>query len=350
MRIIDSSKPILVTGASGYIASWIIEFLLERGYSVRGTVRSIADQGRLAHLKEMALRWEGRLFIYEADLLRHGSFKEAMEGCELIIHTASPFRVQGIRDPQKELIDPALEGTRNVLYSAQESASVQRVVLTSSVAAIYGDACELEDQPKHLFTESVWNVSSSISRQPYSYSKTLAEREAWRIARSQMQWDLVVINPGFVLGPSLSKRTDSTSTEFIRSLLRGRFRAGAPGLYYGVVDVRDVAHAHIQAGFTPDASGRNIVCHTTLSILEIAGMLEKKYGQHFPLPKREIPKWLVQMLAPFLKIPRSFIRDNIGYKVAFDNSRSIHELSINYRPIHETVLDQAAQLIQDGLC
>lgn len=350
MRIIDSTKPILVTGASGYIASWIIEFLLERGYRVRGTVRSKADSNRLEHLKDMASRWKGQLSVYEADLMRHGSFQEAMEGCELVLHTASPFRIQGVQNPQKELVDPALEGTRNVLFSAQESTSVQRVVLTSSVAAIYGDACEIEDQPRNIFTESVWNVSSSLDRQPYSYSKTLAEREAWRIARSQMQWDLVVINPAFVLGPSMSRRTDSTSIEFIQSILRGRFRTGAPALYYGVVDVRDVAQAHIQAGFTPEAAGRNIVCNTTVSILDIANILEKKYGRHFPLPRREVPKWLVQTLAPLLGVSRQFVRDNIGYPLAFDNTRSIHELSINYRPIQETVLDQAAQLIQDGLC
>lgn len=350
MRVIDGTKPILVTGAGGYIASWIIEYLLEKGYRVRGTVRSKAHQNRLEHLENMVQKSQGRLELFEADLLRHGSFHEAMDGCELVMHTASPFRIQGIRNAQRELIDPALEGTRNVFYTVEETPSVQRVVLTSSVAAIYGDAREIEDQPNHLFTENTWNVSSSIDRQPYAYSKTLAEKEAWSIAGRQMRWDLVVMNPAFVLGPSLSRRTDSTSTGFLLSILKGEFKTGAPALHYGVVDVRDVAHAHIQAGFTPGASGRNILCNDTLTIMEMVQLIRAQHGDRFPLPKREAPKWLIQLLAPAFGVSRQFIRDNVGFPLAFDNTRSIRELALRYRPIKETILDQVAQLVQDGFC
>lgn len=349
MRVIDTAKPILVTGAGGYIASWIIEYLLEKGYRVRGTVRSLAANDRLAHLESMAKHYEGRLELFEADLLRHGSFQKAMDGCELIFHTASPFKISGIKDPQKELIDPALEGTRNVFLSVEETPSVKRVVLTSSVAAIYGDAREIEDQPNRIFTEEAWNLSSSLEHQPYSYSKTLAEKEAWNMAGQQMRWDLVVMNPAFVLGPSRSRRTDSTSTGFILSMLNGAFKTGAAELYYGVVDVRDVAYAHIQAGFTPGASGRHILCNQTLSMMDMANILREQYGNRFALPKQEVPKGILRLLAPALGFTRRFIKDNVGFKPVFDHHKSIEQLNITYRPVRETLLDQAAQLIQDAL-
>jgi nucleoside-diphosphate-sugar epimerase len=349
MRVIDSSKPILVTGAGGYIASWIIEYLLEKGYRVRGTVRSLGQKKQLSHLEDMAKQYEGRLELFEADLLRHGSFQKAMEGCELVFHTASPFKISGVKDPQRELIDPALEGTRNVFLSIEETPSVKRVVLTSSVAAIFGDAREVEDQPNHTFTEEAWNLSSNLQHQPYPFSKTLAEKEAWNMAGQQMRWDLIVMNPAFVLGPSRSRRTDSTSTGFVRGLLNGTFKSGTAALYFGVVDVRDVAQAHILAGFTPSATGRHILCNQTLSILEMSKILDEAYSRRFDLPSRELPKWLLWLLAPKIGFTRKFISDNVGFKPVFDNQKAITQFNLRYRPVRETLLDQAAQLIQDGL-
>jgi nucleoside-diphosphate-sugar epimerase len=349
MRIIDSSKPILVTGAGGYIASWIIEYLLEKGYSVRGTVRSLAQKERLSHLEDMAKQYEGRLALFEADLLRHGSFQKAMEGCELVFHTASPFKINGVKDAQRELIDPALEGTRNVFLSVEETPSVKRVVLTSSVAAIFGDAREIEDQPNHTFTEDAWNLSSNLQHQPYSFSKTLAEKEAWNMVGQQMRWDLIAMNPAFVLGPSRSRRTDSTSTGFVRGLLSGSFKSGTAAMYFGVVDVRDVAQAHILAGFTPAAEGRHILCNETLSMLEMAKILNEAYSGRFALPNREIPKWLLWLMAPKIGFTRKYVQDNIGFKPLFDNHKAVEQFNLRYRPVRETLLDQAAQLIQDGL-
>jgi nucleoside-diphosphate-sugar epimerase len=349
MRVIDSSKPILVTGAGGYIASWIIEYLLEKGYRVRGTVRSLAKNEQLSHLEDMAKLYEGRLELFEADLLRHGSFQKAMEGCELVFHTASPFKISGVKDPQRELIDPALEGTRNVFLSVEDTPSVKRVVLTSSVAAIFGDAREIEDQPNQIFTEDAWNLSSSLQHQPYPFSKTLAEKEAWNMAGQQKRWDLVVMNPAFVLGPSRSRRTDSASTGFVRSLLNGTFKSGTAALYFGIVDVRDVAQAHILAGFTPSAAGRHILCNETLGMLEMAKILNEAHPGRFALPTREMPKWLLWLMAPKIGFTRKFISDNVGFKPLFENRKAIAQFNLRYRPVRETLLDQAAQLIQDGL-
>lgn len=125
-----------------------------------------------------------------------------MAGCELVMHTASPFLLQGVTDAQESLVRPALEGTRNVLDSVNRTESVKRVVLTSSVVAIYGDARESRDVPGGVFTEDQWNTTSSVDHQPYSYSKTVAEQEAWKYQKAQNRWDLVTIHPGLVLGPS----------------------------------------------------------------------------------------------------------------------------------------------------
>ena len=171
MHEIDRQKPILVTGASGFIASWIVKYLLEDGCTVHATVRDKNLLPKVAHLQDMgALSKTGSLHLFEADLLTEGSFAEAMQNCELVIHTASPFRTK-VRNAQKELIEPALLGTRNVLQTVNEQEQVKKVVLTSSVAAIMGDACEIHDTEQHLFTENHWNLTSDLKHQPMVFGK-----------------------------------------------------------------------------------------------------------------------------------------------------------------------------------
>lgn len=164
-------KTVLVTGGTGYLASWIVNYLLEDGHNVRMTVRNKQKKEKYAHLLEIAQQSEGELSVYEADLLIQGSFDEAVNGCEYVIHTASPFFISGISDAKEELVKPALEGTRNVLGAVNRSKTVKRVVLTSSVAAMNGDNCDL--QPNEVLDETHWNETSSENHQPYNYSKTV---------------------------------------------------------------------------------------------------------------------------------------------------------------------------------
>ena len=154
MKTIDQTKPVLVTGGTGYLASWIVKQLLDEGRDVRTTVRNLAQKDKYAHLTEIAVKSKGKLQLFEADLLKSGSFSEAMKGCELVIHTASPFKISGIKNAQKELVEPALEGTRNVLDSVNKTESVKRVVLTSSVVAVYGDTIDIAKTEKGIFTEA----------------------------------------------------------------------------------------------------------------------------------------------------------------------------------------------------
>lgn len=349
MKEIDRSKPVLVTGASGFIASWIVKLLLEEGLTVHATVRDASRTDKVAHLSAIAEQAPGALRFFEADLLEEGTFKEAMQGCGLVLHTASPFFIQGIKDAQRQLIEPALQGTRNVLRSANEVESVQRVVLTSSVAAIYGDNIEIEDKPSGRFSENDWNASSDLEHQPYSYSKTLAEKEAWAMAEEQSRWDLVVLNPAFVLGPTLSGRTDSTSTDFVLSLVNGQFKSGAPELYFGIVDVRDVARAHVNAGFHPPASGRHIVSNEVLSVPQMAALLREKYDGRYPIPKNKLPKLLLYLFGPWQGFSWKYVSRNVGIPIRFDNSYGVEDLGLEYRPVKETLIDQVRQLEDQGL-
>lgn len=338
-----SQPSILVTGGTGFIASWIIYMLLEKGYTVHATTRSLDKPEKRRHLDEPAAQLPGELKWFEADLLDEGSFAEAMKGCQHVLHTASPFQISGIKDPQRELIDPALKGTQNVLNTVSRHAEVRKVVLTSSVVAIYSDATDTEATENGILNETHWNTASTLKHQPYSLSKTLAEREAWKIQEGQ-DWQLATINPGFVLGPSLTPRTDSTSIATIKSLMEGDYKSGVPHLEFGVVDVREVARAHIEAMERQEVEGRHILVGDHATLLDMADLVDQHFPGEYALPKKELPKALFYLLGPFLGYSWKYINRNVGQRLRFDNSRSIKNLGIQYRPFSETIRDQVQQL------
>ncbi|HET6415553.1 MAG TPA: NAD-dependent epimerase/dehydratase family protein, partial [Polyangiales bacterium] len=259
MTQVSSHPPFVVTGASGYAASWVVHELLSRGATVRATVRDPSNQDKCHHLLDMAAGLPGTLELVKADLLEPGSFDRAVRGAGAVIHTASPFLIGKIKDANAQLIAPAVQGTRNVLESVNKADSVSKVVLTSSVAAIYGDACDLADAPGDRFTEDDWNKTSTAEHQPYNRSKTLAEKAAWDMQRAQSRWKLATINPGFILGPSKTPRADSESIKLMADMIRGVYKFGAPPLCFGIVDVREVAKAHVEAAIRPEAEGRHIL-------------------------------------------------------------------------------------------
>lgn len=347
MTTIDPTAPVLVTGGSGYVASWIVRYLLEDGRTVRATVRNPDKATGLEHLHALSEAHPGRLTLHRADLLDEGSYTEAMAGCELVIHTASPFLVGKIKDAYADLVEPALEGTKNVLTSVDVTPSVKRVVLTSSVVAIYGDAVEMRG--KKEFTEADWNTTSSLEHQPYSYSKTVAEREAWQRQAAQDRWDLVTIHPGLVLGPSLTKVSASGSMTTMNMFVDGSQMLGTARLWLGVVDVRDVARAHIAAGFTPEARGRYLTNADSIRMLTISRILRSAFGHRPSFPLFEAPKAGAWAVAPFIGQTRDFIAKNVGFPLAFDSSRTTRELGVAFRPAAESVTAHFQQMIDDGL-
>lgn len=350
MKIIDKSKPVMVTGANGYVASWLVKKLLEEGLTVHAAVRNPEDEGKVGHLTQAAANTNGKLKFFKADLLTPGAYKEAMEGCELVFHTASPF-ITDVKDAQKELIAPALNGTKNVLETAKEVSSVKRIVLTSSVAAMYSDAIDTINAPKGMLTEDVWNTTASIDYQPYSYSKTLAEKKAWEIVATQNLWDLVVINPSFVLGPPMNaKNTSSETLNALKMLGNGTMKLGVPKIGIGIVDVRDVAEAHFKAGFTPIAEGRYITSAHNSNFLEMGAILLPKYGEKFPLPKKAIPKWLIMLIGPLVSklFSRKYLQNNVDIPWKADNSKIKKDLQISFRSLKETMEDSFQIMIDEG--
>lgn len=346
MENFKSDKPILVTGATGYVASWIIYKLLEAGNNVRGTVRKLVNKQKYQHLTEASDTLPGTFTPFEADLLKDGSFKEPMEGCEIVIHTASPFKTFGVKNPQKELIEPAIQGTRNVLNSVNQVESVKKVVLTASVVSIYGDSIDIEKTEGRVFNEEHWNKTSSPSHQPYPYSKVAAEKEAWKMADQQERWKMATIHPGFVLGPSKTGRLDSTSIDFMKGMVQGKLKSGIPELYFGIVDVRDVADAHIKSAFNPDITGRFITVAGSMGMLDIAKSLGKTIDKKLPLPTSYLPKSMIYLFGPLQGLKWSYIKKNVGIPIKFDNSKSVKELGLEYIPLDTTLKEHAEQILE----
>lgn len=347
MTRINSKAPIMVTGATGYVAGWLVKELLEAGHTVHAPVRNPNNTKKLEHLRTLSESSPGTIRFFKADLLQDGSYAEAMKGCELVFHTASPFTYD-YSDPQKDLIDPAVNGTKNILRTASDVGSVKRVVVTSSCAAMYTDAIDIHHQPNKVLTDAVWNTTASLKYQPYSYSKTLAEKAAWEMVAKQDEWDLVVVNPSFVMGPALNPASsNSESINILKQMGDGTLKMGAPNVGVGVVDVRDLAVAHMRAGLTPEAEGRHIISAHNTSILKMAKALHKNFGSEYPIPNKAIPKWLLMLVGPMVNkaLSRKYIRNNVDVEWKADNSKSKSALNMEYRPLENTMTDAFQSLI-----
>jgi len=343
-------KTVLVTGASGYLASWVVKELLESGHRVHATVRSLRDREKIGHLLRMQHAYGEDLKLFESDLLTEGSFDAPIRGCDALIHTASPYFLDKPADIEAELLRPAVEGTRNILDSVNKTPTLTRVVLTSSIVALYSDARSLAHREPPVVQESDVNANTDKSYNPYAYSKTVAEAKAWEMQKEQNRWDLVTIHPGAIFGPSLSKRSDATSVGMIMSFLNGAYRTGVPKLWLGVVDVRDVAQLHVRAALNPAASGKYIAVGRTLTLLEMAKLLDvQKYGLRDKLPKKELPKALIWLMGPMVGLERRYVANNVNYPVDFDAHRAKEELGMVYRTAGETLNDHMAQLMTDRL-
>jgi dihydroflavonol-4-reductase len=340
-----TDRPVCVTGASGFIAAHVVADLLAQGYRVRGTVRDANARERYACLTELPGASE-RLELISADLNDPASFVLAVAGCEIVLHLASPYVID-VKDPQRDLVDPAVNGTRGVLEACRADGRVRRVVLTSSMAAITDEPDEAR-----ILTEDDWNTRSSLHRNPYYFSKTLAEREAWRfVDEEKPPFDLVVVNPFLVVGPSLGPGLNTSNQIFV-DMLCGKY-PGIVGLTWGLVDVRDVALAHRLAFERAEAKGRYVCAAHTASMGELVALLrEKGYGA-YKLPKMDLSgpagRFVVRMSSYFYpKGTGTYLRTHVGRVPRFDNGKIRRELGLDFRPLEETVADTVEDLLRWG--
>lgn len=278
-------KPIvLITGASGYVGMGVVKAFLDTDkYIVRGTVRDPSNEQRVAPLK--ALPKQANLELFKADLLDSPeTWDAAVKDCTYVVHTASPF-ILDPQDVQRDLLDPAIKGTEAVLSAVVRNGKVKKSVVTSSIGAIM---CDKWDVPEHgyVYSEKDWNTAASATYNPYIYSKVMAERRAWEMAK-ESNFDLVCVNPGFVMGPPLSK-TSSTSLSFMTDMVRGKFKNGAVDDRQCVVDVRDVAKAHL-AAIEKGVPGKRYLCaHGSgvgINYVQMGSYIEKAY----PSLARKLP-------------------------------------------------------------
>ena len=334
-------ETVLVTGGSGFVASHLILQLLEAGAHVHTTVRSLRNSAKIRPLTDMIAQYPGRLQLFEADLLKEGSFDPAMQGCAVVFHVASPFKLpEKIKDGQTEMVEPALRGTDNVLGSVERTETVRRVVMTSTIGAIFGDYADVREMKNNTVAEAYFNTSSNVRNNPYHYSKVLAEKAAWAKARQQDRWDLVTINPGMILGPSLTPASESGSLFLLDEMFKGYFFYGMPDLSLACVDVRDVAAAHIRAAQNPAAKGRYIVSEDhTRTFLEIASIARRVHPRPYLLPTWQIPDVIVRLVGPLFGLTQSYMTNHLGIRFALDNRRSREELGIAYRPFTQTIAD-----------
>lgn len=334
-------KTALVTGGSGFVAGHLIELLLAEDYRVHATVRSLSNPEKLTSLNTLKAHCPGRLELFEADLMKAGSFDQAVQGCDAVFHVASPFLFpEQIKDGRHELLEPALEGTRNVLGAVSACESVRRVVLTSTVGAIFGDYIDVLNLQGGVLRESFFNTTSTLENNPYHYSKVMAEKEAWAICERQKRWSMVAINPGLILGPALTPVSDSGSLFLLGELLKGYFFYGAPDFSFTYADVRDVALGHLRAAERANATGRYILAQTgMISFLDMARILRPHHRRPYLLPLYQLPHWPIRILGPLFGLTQEYIRNHLGIRFTVDNRRSVEELGIVYRPAAETLAD-----------
>jgi len=285
---------VLVTGGSGFVGSHVILLLLRAGHVVRTTVRSIGrEPGVRAMLREAGLGDDARLSFFAADLVRDEGWAAAVDGCDYVLHVASPMPAAAPKT-EDEVIIPARDGVLRVLKAARD-ANVKRVVLTSSCGAVY-----YGHPPQAApFDETSWtNIDGEMSA--YVRSKAIAERAAWDfMATEGGALELSVVNPAGIFGPVLGADF-SSSIDLVKRLMTGV--PGCPQLYFGVVDVRDVADLHLRAMTDPAANGERFIAVSgeAMSMLDIARVLRARLGSAATkVPTRQLPNWLVRCVALF---------------------------------------------------
>ena len=340
-----SGESVLVTGGSGFIGAHCILRLLEAGYRVRTTVRSLEREAGVRSMLKAGGAEPGKaLSFVAADLMSDAGWPEAAAGCDFTLHVASPFPLNAPRHDD-ELVIPAREGALRVLRAARD-AGVRRVVMTSSFAAI-GYGRKPTNRP---FTEEDWTDPEGSDVSAYARSKTLAERAAWDfVAREGGALELSVVNPVGVLGPVLGPDY-STSIQLVERLMNGAI-PGIPNLSFGIVDVRDVADLHLRAMTDPAAKGGRFLATAgdCMTMPEIAQVLRARIGAAAGrVPTRVLPDWMVRLASLFDPALRQIV-PGLGKSRKASNEKARRALGWAPRTNEEAIVATAESLVRLGL-
>ena len=338
------AETVLVTGASGYVASHCIKKLLEDGiYKVKGTVRSLKNEERANAIRNIIPDPKFPVELVEAELQNKDCWKNAVQGCTYVLHVASPFPATTPRD-EDELIKPAVEGVKNVLEACAEVGGIKRVVLTSSIVAI---AQGHVDRPEPI-DESCWSKLEACPA--YEKSKTLAEKAAWDFIKDlpeEKKFELAVINPGFILGPLILK-TPGTSAITVRSFMHKEMPM-IPQVGTCMTDVRDVALGHIKAMTVPEAAGNRHIVGVPHTMIQLAEALDKEFrSQGYNVPRRVAPNFLIRFSSCFSAQARTTL-PYLGKHLKINNDRMIKVLGIEPSDISKAVVAMAYSLVEAGI-
>jgi dihydroflavonol-4-reductase len=342
--MVRPAKTVLVTGGTGFLGGWCVAELLRRSYEVRTTIRNLGRAEELrASFAAAGVETSERLSIVPADLTADDGWEEAVAGCDYVLHVASPFPPAQPKDPD-ELIVPARDGALRVIRASLD-AGVQRVVMTSSVAAVRHGRKPSADAP---YSEADWTDPDDTNRTPYVRSKTVAERAAWEHLRARgAESRLATVNPGAIIGPVLSDDR-SFSLQLIERLLNGM--PAMPRLGFVLVDVRDVADMHIRAMTEPAAGGeRFLAVDRFLWMQDVGQILRERLGPAAAkVPTRVAPDLLVRAMGIFDPSIRSIVSD-LGQSTTYTAEKAKTVLGWESRPIEDSIADTAQSLIERGL-
>ncbi|XP_031487006.1 cinnamoyl-CoA reductase 1 [Nymphaea colorata] len=315
-------EEVCVTGASGFIGSTLVRLLLRRGYTIRGTVQNLQNEKETRHLEALEGA-DSRLRLYQIDLLDYDSIFSAINGVVGVFHLASPCTVDQVTDPQRELLDPAIQGTLNVLKAAKAS-GVKRVVVTSSISAIVPSPGWPADVVKG---EDCWSDVEYCKQNGlwYPLSKTLAEKEVWRFAE-ETGLNVVVVNPGTVLGTILPPAINASMGMIVR-LLQGSTES-YKDFYMGPVHVNDVALAHILVYENASASGRHLCVESIAHYSDFVETFARLYPEY--------------------NLPRFTEETQPGLLRASNASKKLIDLGMQFIPIEQIIKDSMASLREKG--
>lgn len=335
-------KTVLLTGATGFIAKHICVQLLDAGYCVRGSLRSLdrADEVHdavSAHVNDKASIGQDISFV-ELDLNNDGGWAEAMAGIDVLIHTASPFPMEQ-PDDEEQLIRPAVDGALRAVKAAN-AAGIKRIIMTSSSTAIANTAKPADT----IYDEDDWSdLSGDIM--PYAKSKTVAEKAVWDYVHDEApNLQVTMINPGFVLGPALDDNY-GTSLQVIERLFEAKEPA-VPNFGFSTVHVHDIAKMHVKAIDTPDAIGKRFIgVSSFMWFPEMARVIAAEYPGK-KIPTRIAPNFLIKILGIFDKSIRQQVVPNLGIRKTLSNQRAKDILGIEFIEVDQAVRDAASSIIE----